>query len=62
MGAAATPAHLLFFDEPHMVRFIDLNGGVEGEEEFAVLVLQLDELSKGVRSAFGGYAPLILYL
>lgn len=45
-----------------MIRFIDPNGGVEGEEEFAVLVRQLDELSKGVRSAFGGYAPLILSL
>ena len=37
-------------------------GGIEGEEEFVVLVRQLDELSKGVRSAFGGYSPLILSL
>ncbi|HEX5601414.1 MAG TPA: papain-like cysteine protease family protein, partial [Pyrinomonadaceae bacterium] len=42
------------------VRFIDPDGGVPGKEEFSVLVRQLDELSKGVRSAFGGYAPLIL--
>lgn len=46
----------------NMVRFIDPDGGVTGEEEFSVLVRQLDELSKGVRSAFGGYAPLILSL
>lgn len=46
----------------NMVRFINPAGGVEGEEEFAVLVRQLNELSKGVRSAFGGYAPLILSL
>jgi hypothetical protein len=46
----------------NMVRFIDPDGGVEGEEEFVVLVRQLNELSKGVRSAFGGYAPLILSL
>lgn len=44
------------------VRFIDPNGGVEREEEFSVLVRQLDELSKGIRSAFGGYAPQILSL
>jgi len=44
------------------VRFIDPNGGIESEEELAVLVRQLNELSKGVRSAFGGYAPLILSL
>jgi hypothetical protein len=44
------------------VRFINPDGGVEGEEEFVVLVRQLNDLSKGVKSAFGGYAPLILSL
>ncbi|MCC6265302.1 MAG: hypothetical protein IT169_17145 [Bryobacterales bacterium] len=44
------------------VRFIDPNGGVEGDEEFSALVKKLDELSKGIRSAFGGYAPQILSL
>ncbi|WP_178377639.1 hypothetical protein [Nitrosomonas cryotolerans] len=42
-----------------MVRFIDLNGGVEGKEGFVVLACQQDALSKGVRGMFGGYAPLI---
>lgn len=45
-----------------IVHFIDPNGGSDGRQEFAEMVRQLTELSNGVRSAFGGYAPLILSL